>query len=133
MPSIGKLRFRPVLNLPSYNIDYTFFIRIFIRPCFEFAHCQLGELGEIKTRANKTRSTVFIYLWKLMSETVRTHLREKRSLTNEGERTTMWMYLETMDTSVYQSAFNSLIIGLWIAMLYHGFNKLLQYDLQMHS
>ena len=61
-PSCGKLRFRPVLNLPSYNIDYTFYIRKFIRPCFEHAHRQLGELGETKTRANKTRSTVFFCL-----------------------------------------------------------------------
>ena len=56
----GKLRFRPVLNSPSNNIDYTFYRRIFLHPCFEFAHYQLGELGEIKTRANKTRSTVLV-------------------------------------------------------------------------
>ena len=60
-PSVGKLRFRPVLNSCSYNIHYTFYIRIFIRPCFKFVHCQLGELGEIKTRTNKTRSTVVIH------------------------------------------------------------------------
>ena len=53
-PSRGNLQCRPVLNSPSYNIDYTFYIRIFIRPCFEFADCQLDELGEIKTRANKS-------------------------------------------------------------------------------
>ena len=29
---------------------------MFIHPCFEFTHCQLGK---IKSRANKTCSTVF--------------------------------------------------------------------------
>ena len=57
-PTHEQLLFRLVLNSPSYNIDYTFYMRMFIRPCFEFAHCQLGELGENKTRANKTRYTV---------------------------------------------------------------------------
>ena len=33
-------------------------MRMFIRPCFEFAHFQLGE---IKTRVNKTHSTVYMY------------------------------------------------------------------------
>ena len=32
-------------------------MRMFIRPCFEFNQCQLREMGEIKTRANKTCST----------------------------------------------------------------------------
>ena len=54
-PSREKLLLRPVLNFPSYNIDCTFYMRMFIGPCFEFAHYQLGEMGEIKTRANKTR------------------------------------------------------------------------------
>ena len=34
-----------------------------IHPCFEFAHCQLGERGKIKTRANKTRSTVSFHIF----------------------------------------------------------------------
>ena len=45
-PSHEELLIRPVLNSPSYDIDYTFYMRMFIRPCFEFAHCQLGETGE---------------------------------------------------------------------------------------
>ena len=56
-PTCKDLLFRPVLNSPSFNIhvDYIFYIRMFIRSCFEFAHCQLGE---IKTMANKTHSTL---------------------------------------------------------------------------
>ena len=42
----------------SSLIDTDKYVKLFIRPCLEFAHCQLGEMGEIKTRANKTRSTV---------------------------------------------------------------------------
>ena len=38
--------FPPILNSPSYNIDYTFYMRMFIRPCFELAHCQLGKLKQ---------------------------------------------------------------------------------------
>ena len=53
-----ELLFRPVFNSPSCIIDYTFYRRIFIRHCFKFAHCQLGEIGEFKTRANKNRFTV---------------------------------------------------------------------------
>ena len=53
-PTREELRFRPVLNPASYNIDYTFYMRMFIFPCLEFA-----QLGEIKTRLNKTLSTVY--------------------------------------------------------------------------
>ena len=55
-PTREELLFRPVLNSPSYNIDYTFYMRMIFHPCLEFAHIQLGK---IKTRANKTRSTVY--------------------------------------------------------------------------
>ena len=34
-------------------------MRMFVHPCFEFAHCHLGE---IKTRANKSHSTDSIYV-----------------------------------------------------------------------
>ena len=51
----GTILSQSVLNLPSFNIDYTFDMKMHILPCFEFAHCQLGE---IETRANKTSSTV---------------------------------------------------------------------------
>ena len=54
--------FRPVLNSPIFNIDYTYYVRMFIRPCFEFAQCQLGKMGEIKTRVNKACYTVIQYV-----------------------------------------------------------------------
>ena len=56
-PTREELLFRSVLNSPSYKIVYTFYMRMFIRPCFEFAHCQLDE---IKTRENKTCLTVTV-------------------------------------------------------------------------
>ena len=35
------------------------YMRMFIRPGFEFFHRQLGEMAEIKTRVNKTLPSVF--------------------------------------------------------------------------
>ena len=58
LPSRKERLFRPVLNSSSYNIDYTFCMRMFIHHCFDLTHCQLGEN---KTRANKTHSTVYIH------------------------------------------------------------------------
>ena len=37
---------------------------LYIHPCFEFVHCPLGE---IKTRANKTRSTL---LWPALTQSI---------------------------------------------------------------
>ena len=33
-------------------------MRMLIRPCFEFTHCQLGAVDVIETRVNETRFTV---------------------------------------------------------------------------
>ena len=57
-PSCEELLFRSVLNSAGYNIEHTVFTRIFICPCFEFGHGQLGKMGEIKTRVNKTCSSL---------------------------------------------------------------------------
>ena len=47
-PLVTNFSFDRFFNLPSYNIDYTFYMRMFICPCFEFAYCQLGKMGKIK-------------------------------------------------------------------------------------
>ena len=49
---------RPVTIFTVYTCNYTFYMRMFICPCLEFAHIQLGEISYIKTRENKTCSTV---------------------------------------------------------------------------
>ena len=52
--------FQPfTLNYFMTCAGHHMYIRMFIRPCFEFAHCPLGVMGELKTRANKTSSTVY--------------------------------------------------------------------------
>ena len=56
-PTCKDLVFRPVLISHSYNIEYTFDIRMFIHSCFEFTHYQLGETS---TMANKSHSTVYL-------------------------------------------------------------------------
>ena len=52
-------------------------MRMFIHPCFEIAHCQLGD---IKTRVNKTRSTV----WQLKLLGALTLSTMNRYLANSG-------------------------------------------------
>ena len=41
-------------------------MRMFIHTCFEFAHYQFGENGEIKTRVNTTCSTVYVFVTLLL-------------------------------------------------------------------
>lgn len=59
-PSHGNVLFCSiVLIFPVLVLDYTFYKRMCIRPSFEFAHCQKGE---IKKRLNKNQSTVYCFI-----------------------------------------------------------------------